>query len=322
MRKQRTAGQKATLSGKDAEGAGVKKKKFNKSALPLYLMILPAVIITFIYKYIPMAGSIIAFEDYKLTKGVFDSTWVWFDNFKYIFNLPDFWNVLRNTFLIAFAKMIGNLIVPIAVALLLNELRQVGLKRSIQTLLYIPNFLSWIILAGMFTDILSPSSGIVNQLLGYIGVGPIDFLGSNDWFPFTMVATDIWKNFGYGTIVYLASLASIDPALYESARMDGASRWQQTIHITLPGMSSIIVLMSLLSMGSILNAGFDQIYNLLNPMVHESGEIIDTLVYNLSLGNGMYGPATALGLMNSLVSFTLISLGYILADKFLDYRIF
>lgn len=322
MRKQKAAGQKAVLSGKDAKTVPAKKRRFKRSALPLYLMILPAVILTFIYKYIPMAGSIIAFQDYKLTTGVFDSPWVGLDNFRYIFNLPDFWNVLRNTFVIAFSKMIGNLIVPIIVALLLNELRQRKLKRSIQTLLYIPNFLSWIILAGMFTDILSPSSGIVNQLLGYIGVGPINFLGDNKWFPFTMVFTDIWKNFGYGTIVYLASLASIDPALYESARMDGANRWQQTIHITLPGMSSIIVLMSLLSMGSILNAGFDQIYNLLNPMVHESGEIIDTLVYTLSLGNGMYGPATALGLMNSLVSFTLISLGYILADKFLDYRIF
>lgn len=298
-----------------------KKKFFTKRTLPLHLMILPAVILTLIYKYLPMAGSVIAFQDYKLARGVFGSDWVWLDNFKYVFNMPDFWGILGNTFRIAIGKLLGNLITPIIVALLLNELTHSGLKRSIQTLLYIPNFLSWIILAGLFSDVLS-SSGIINQALGLLGVDPVPFLSSDKWFPASMIATDIWKNFGYGTIVYLASLASIDPFLYESAKLDGANRWQQTIHVTLPGMSSIIVLMSLLSMGSILNAGFDQIYNLLNPMVQSSGEIIDTMVYKLSIGTGMYGPATALGLMNSLVSFTLIVTGYILADKFADYRIF
>lgn len=296
-------------------------KSFTRRNLPLHLMILPAVILVFIYKYIPMAGSVIAFENFKLSKGVFGSKWVGWDNFKYILNMPDFWPIIRNTLRIAIGKLIFNLVVPIVVALMLNELANMKLKRSIQTILYIPNFLSWIILAGMFSDVLG-TGGIVNTILVKMGLKAIPFLSSDTYFPGTMITTDVWKNFGYGTIVYLSALASIDPSLYETARLDGANRWQQTLHVTLPGIRPIIVLMALLSMGSVLNAGFDQIYNLLNPMVYGSGQVIDTYVYTMSMSNGMYGPATALGLMNSLVSFLLVSIGYILADKLADYRIF
>lgn len=298
-----------------------KNKSFSRRNIPLHLLLLPSLILVFIYKYIPMAGSVIAFQNFKLSKGVFGSEWVGWKNFEYVLNLPDFWPIIRNTLRIAIGKLVLNLVVPVVVALMLNELANMKLKRSIQTLLYIPNFLSWIILAGMFSDVLG-TNGIVNTILESLGLNPIPFLTSDQYFPGTMITTDVWKNFGYGTIVYLSALASIDPALYESARMDGANRWQQTLHVTLPGLSSTIVLMALLSMGSVLNAGFDQIYNLLNPMVQGSGQVIDTFVYKMSMSNGMYGPATALGLMNSLVSFTLVSLGYILADKFLDYRIF
>lgn len=298
-----------------------KNKSFSRRNLPLHLLILPAIILVFIYKYIPMAGSVIAFQNFKLSKGVFGSEWIGWDNFKYILNMPDFWPIIGNTLRIAIGKLVMNLIVPIIVALMLNELANMKLKRGIQTLLYIPNFLSWIILAGMFSDVLG-TNGIINTILEQLGFEGIPFLTSDKYFPGTMIVTDVWKNFGYGTIVYLSALASIDPALYESARIDGANRWQQTLHVTLPGMSSTIVLMALLSMGSVLNAGFDQIYNLLNPMVQGSGQVIDTFVYKMSMSNGMYGPATALGLMNSFVSFTLVSIGYILADKILDYRIF
>lgn len=298
-----------------------KNGSFTKRNLPLHLMILPAVILVFIYKYIPMMGSIIAFQDFKLSKGIFGSKWVGWENFRYILNMPGFWPIIGNTLRIAIGKLLGNLIVPIIVALMLNEMLQLRLKRGIQTLLYIPNFLSWIILAGMFTDVLG-ASGIVNSILGKIGLGPIPFLTSDSYFPASMIVTDVWKNFGYGTIVYLSALSSIDPTLYETSTIDGANRWAQTIHVTLPGIRPTIVLMALLSMGSVLNAGFDQIYNMLNPMVHDSGEVIDTFVYTMSMSNGMYGPATALGLMNSFVSFLLVSAGYILADKLADYRIF
>lgn len=298
-----------------------KNSSFTRRNLPLHLMILPAVILVFIYKYIPMAGSVIAFEDFELSKGIFGSEWVGWGNFTYILNMPDFWPIIRNTLRIAVGKLIFNLIVPIIVALMLNELAHQKLKRGIQTLLYIPNFLSWIILAGMFSDVLG-TSGIINSLLAKVGVGPVPFLTSDSCFPGTMIATDVWKNFGYGTIVYLSALSSIDPTLYETSTIDGASRWAQTVHVTLPGIRPTIVLMALLSMGSVLNAGFDQIYNMLNPMVHGSGEVIDTFVYTMSMSNAMYGPATALGLMNSIVSFLLVSIGYILADKLADYRIF
>lgn len=311
----------ATVESGERLPAKRRSASFTRSNLPLHLMILPAVILVFIYKYIPMMGSVIAFEDFKLSKGIFGSKWVGWDNFVYILNMPDFWPIIRNTLRIAVGKLVFNLIVPIIVALMLNELAQQKLKRGIQTLLYIPNFLSWIILAGMFSDVLG-ASGIVNSLLAKLGIEAIPFLTSDSYFPGTMIATDVWKNFGYGTIVYLSALAAIDPTLYETSTIDGANRWAQTWHVTLPGIRPTVVLMALLSMGSVLNAGFDQIYNMLNPMVHGSGEVIDTFVYTMSMSNAMYGPATALGLMNSFVSFLLVSLGYILADKLADYRIF
>jgi len=185
-----------------------------------------------------------------------------------------------------------------------------------------PYFLSWIILSGIFLDLLSPSSGLVNQFLGLFGIKPIFFLASKFWFPVTMVLTDIWKNFGFGTVIYLAALTGIDPGLYEAARIDGANRWKQTLHVTLPGISAMVVLMTILGIGNILNAGFDQVFNLLSPAVYETGDIIDTLVYRLGIEQRQYALSAAVGLMKSGVSFLLISVGYVLADKLADYRIY
>lgn len=265
---------------------------------------------------------VIAFKDFSLGEGILGSPWVGLENFRYIFSLPNSWSVIRNTLFIAVFKMIGNLAVPIIFSLLLNEIRHQGFKRGFQTLIYLPNFLSWVILSGIFIDILAPSTGIVNNLLGKVGIDPIFFLGNEKWFPITMIITDVWKGFGYGTIVYLAALTSIDPALYESAVIDGAGRWKQTLYITLPGIKSIVVLMMVLSLGSVLNAGFDQIFNMLNPTVYSTGDIIDTFVYRMSMVSQQYGPATAMGIMKSAVSLLLISTGYILADKLADYRVF
>lgn len=299
---------------------GLSKKR--NSVWQLHLMLLPAVILTFIYHYIPLGGSVIAFEDYKLGKGIFGSEWIGLENFRYIFSLSDFGSVLFNTIFISLGKMIGGIIVPVVFALLLNEIRNQGFKRGFQTLVYLPNFLSWVILAGIFMDILSPSTGIVNQLLGKLGIEPIYFLGNEKWFPWTMIITDIWKGFGYGTIVYLAALTSIDPSLYESAVIDGAGRWQQTLHITLPGLKGIIVLMSVLSLGSVLTAGFDQIYNLYSPLVYSTGDVLDTFVYRMGLQGGAYGPATAIGLFKSVISMLFVTTGYALAKKIADYRVF
>lgn len=298
------------------------RKKSTVSELPLHLMILPGLAVIAVFSYLPMFGVVIAFQKFVPAKGIFGSQWIGWDNFRYVFQLPDFYQVVWNTVFIAGMKILVGLIVPITVALLLNEMRKEFIKRSVQTLIYLPHFLSWVILGGIMIDILSPSEGIVNKLIVKLGGEPQFFLGSNAWFPYTLVISNEWKEFGFSTIVYLAAITSINPSLYEAAVMDGAGRLRQTWHITLPGMRPIIVLLATLSIGNVLNAGFEQVLNLYSPVVYESGDIIDTFVYRIGLIDAQYGVATAVGLFKSVVSFVLISISYILAYRFANYRIF
>lgn len=291
--------------------------------LPLHVMILPGLILIVLFSYIPMAGITIAFQRFIPAKGLFgDQQWVGWDNFEYVMNLPNFSQVLWNTLFISSFKLVLGLIVPIVFAVLLNELKNNAIKRSVQTAIYLPYFLSWVVLGGILIDILSPSGGIVNGFLGMLGIPKIFFLGDNEWFPFTLIASDIWKNFGYGTIVYLAAITGIDPGLYEAATIDGANRWRKIWHITIPGMRMVIVLLSVLSLGQLLNAGFDQVFNLYSPQVYESGDILDTFVYRIGLLDAQYGVATAVGFFKSVISLTLISGSYFLAYRFAKYRIF
>lgn len=293
-----------------------------KRQWPLYAMLVPAVILALVYSYIPLAGGMIAFQNFMPTKGWFGSEWVGFTHFQYVFELPDIGKVVRNTVVISLMKMVANLVVPIVFALLLNEIGNAFFKRSLQTLIYLPHFLSWVILGGILVDILSPSEGIVNQFLQWLGLNPIFFLGDNRWFPYILVITDTWKEFGFGTIIYLAALTGISPALYEAATIDGAGRFKQMLHVTLPGIVPIMVLMATLSLGNILNAGFDQVFNLYNPQVYESGDVLDTLVYRIGLEDAQYSVATAIGLIKSAVSFAFISVSYWLAYRLANYRIF
>ena len=297
------------------------KAKFIRQ-LPLHLMLIPALILVGIYSYGSMIGVVIAFQKYVPTKGLFESSWVGWANFRNLFSMPNMASVIRNTVVISLSKMILGIIVPVFYALLLNEVQHNSLKRSVQTVIYLPNFMSWVILSGIFVDILSPSSGIVNKLLNSMGFKSIFFLGDKTWFPITMIITDIWKGFGFGTIVYLSALTGIDPNLYESAEIDGAGRWKQTLHVTLPGIQSIIVLMTVLSMANILNGGFDQIYNMYNPSVYATGDILDTFVFRLGIEQAQYSLSTAAGLFKSAVSFVFIVASYVLADKLANYRIF
>lgn len=293
-----------------------------KLELPLHAMILPGLILVLLFQYGPMAGIAIAFQKFIPAKGMFGSEWIGLENFKYIYGLPDTMTVIRNTLAISVMKIAAGLTAPIVTALLLNEIRMQRFKRSVQTVIYMPHFLSWVILAGILLDVLSPAAGIVNASMGWLGLPKIFFLGDAKWFPYVLVGTDVWKEFGFGTIVYLAALTGINPALYEAAVIDGASRWKQTLHITLPGMTPIIVLMLTLSLGNVLNAGFDQVFNLYSPAVYSTGDILDTYVYRIGLGNGQYGVATAVGLFKSVISFVLISVSYALAYRFANYRIF
>ena len=294
-----------------------------KRELPLHLMLIAPLLVIFIFSYVPMAGIIIAFQRFIPARGLFgDQKWVGFENFTYVFQLPSVLRALKNTIVIAFLKIVFGQLTPIVFALLINELVNVKLKKTIQTSIYLPHFLSWVILAGVLIDILSPRYGLLNRLLGGFGIEPVFFLGDNDWFQFTMVVTHVWKEFGFGTIIYLAAITTIDPQQYEAAHIDGASRWRQMWHITLPGMTMIIVLIAVLNLGDVLNAGFEQIFNLYSPQTYESGDILDTLIYRLGLLEAQFGPSTAIGLFKSVVSLLFISVSYVLAYRLADYRVF
>lgn len=292
-----------------------------KKEYPFHLMLIPGLLLTLIFKYIPMAGLSIAFQDYSPVFGLFDQQWCGLENFKYIFSLSTFPRVIYNTLFIAVMKIAAGIAVPVLFALLLNEMRQVRYKRTLQTVVYLPHFISWVALAGIFLDVLS-LDGVLNQLIKTLGMKPIYFLGNEKVFPYTMVVTDVWKTFGWNTIVYLAAITGVDDALYEAAYLDGAGRLRQTIHVTLPTIMPIVLLMTVLSIGNVLRAGFDQVFNLYSPLVYSTGDIIDTFVYRLGILSVQFGPATAVGLFQSAVSFVLIMGGYWLADRMTGYRVF
>ena len=298
------------------------RQKMMRRSLPLYIMILPGILLVLIYHYIPMAGITMAFQNFIPAKGLFGGqTWVGLDNFKFAFQLKEMWRAVRNTVLISMGKIILSLVFPLIVSLMLNEIRKLAFKRTVQTIIYLPFFMSWVLLSVMMRDMLS-TTGIFNAIISMLGGKPVFFLGDNKVFPWVLIISDTWKNFGYNTIIYLAALTSVDPTLYESAVMDGAGRWKQTTHITIPCISTTIVLLAVLSLGSIFNAGFDQIFNLYNPVVYESGDIIDTLVYRMGLINVQFSLSAAIGVMKSIVSCLLIAISYFLASRYANYRIF
>ena len=290
--------------------------------MPLYIMLAPAILLVLIYSYGPMVGIVIAFQRFLPGKGLFGSPWIGLENFRFMFNMPTIGQVVWNTVFIAGMKIVAGIIVPVSVALMLNDVASRTFKRSVQTIIYLPHFLSWVILSGILIDILSPSEGIVNRLIDLVGLETVFFLGDDSVFRYTLVVTDVWKSFGFGTIVYLAALTGIDPTLYEAAVADGASRAQQNRHITLPGISTTVILLTTLSLGNILNAGFDQVFNLYSPLVYRTGDIIDTLVYRTGLVNNQYGVATAVGLLKSFVALFMIGTSYKIAQRAANYRIF
>jgi putative aldouronate transport system permease protein len=284
-------------------------------------MLLPALVGLALFSYYPMYGIIIAFQNYKPLLGIGRSAFVGLANFERMLTLPDTWVIFQNTVLIAIGKIVLGQLAAVVLALLLNEVVARWFKRLIQTLTYVLHFLSWVIFGGILLDILL-SDGLVNGLLGALGLPSVQFLTEPRIFPATLILTHVWKEFGFSAIIYLAALTAVNPNLYEAAAVDGANRWQQIRHITIPGISSIIVLMACLSLGNVLNAGFEQILILQNPQVLSSGEIIDTFVYKAGLRQFQYSLATAVGLLKGIVSLVLIALSYYLADRLANYRIF
>lgn len=271
----------------------------------LHLMILPGMIMLAIFVFVPLFGSLMAFENYIPAKGIFGSKWVGLENFKFLFSLPDSKQVFMNTLIIAFAKLILNIIIPVTFAILLNEIGAKLFKRTFQTIVYLPHFLSWVVLATVVTNMFS-LSGPFNAVITALGGDPIQFMSDNNWFRKVIIGTDVWKEFGYNSVVYLAALTGISPDFYEAASIDGANRFKQILHITVPALLPTIILMTALNLGNILNAGFDQIFNLYNPLVYETSDIIDTYVYRIGMVERQYSIGAAVGLLKSVISFILI----------------
>lgn len=271
-----------------------------------YLMMAPGLIYYFIFHYLPMGGVLIAFKDYNLMEGIWGSPWAGLKHFEEMFRAPEIPRAIKNTVIISVYRILFNMFPDLIFALILNEIRVAWFKRTIQTVTYGPYFLSWIIVYGLAYSFLAPDAGLINFWIRETGGRPIDFLTSNEMFRTIIITTDIWKNTGYGAIIYLAALATIDPQLYEAAVVDGAGRWRQLRHITLPGVANVFVLLLILRIGHIMDAGFDQIYIFLNTRVHASGDIIDTWVFRNGLEKFDFSVATAVGLFKSAIGLLLV----------------
>ncbi len=273
----------------------------------LYLMLIPGITLYILFSYVPMYGIVLAFKKFMYNKGILGSPWVGLDNFVYIMKNKDFWNAFKNTLIISFGKLIFGFPAPIILALLLNELRSQKFKRTIQSVLYLPHFLSWIIIYGIVFNLVSATSGVTSKILmQYFGIRQVAILGNPKYFRPLIYITSIWKGAGWGTIIYLAAIAGINPELYESAIIDGANRFKQCIYITLPSLKYAILVLLILDMGGVMDAGFDQIFNFYDPATYSVGDIIDTYVYRLGITGGRYEISTAVGLFKSVINCILL----------------
>lgn len=296
-------------------------KRILKLQTHYWLMVLPGILWLLLFNLVPLLGVVMAFQNYTPGLGLWKSEWVGLENFKYLFTLADAQRVIVNTIVIACSKVVLNMVVPLAFALLLNEVANVRYKKLVQTVVYLPHFLSWVILASVILNIFG-IDGIVNQIAGLFGADPVIWFSESGYFRQLVVGTDVWKEFGFNAVIFLAALTGIDPTLYEAAAIDGCGKWKAVWHITLPGIMSTIVVVGVLGLSNVLNAGFDQIFNLYNPMVYSTGDILDTWVYRIGLVNLQFSLATTAGLFKSVISFFMIVISYWAAYKFADYKIF
>ncbi|WP_378122676.1 ABC transporter permease [Cohnella sp. GCM10012308] len=274
-----------------------------------YLLLVPGLLLLLLFKYIPMYGIVIAFQDYNIFDGISASEWVGLTQFRKLMHSAEFMQVFANTLLISIYKIVLLFPIPILIALLLNEIRFTAFKRTVQTIIYMPHFLSWVIISGLFMTILSPSDGLVNSVIQWFGGEPIKFFMDNSVFRSVVVFTAGWKEIGWNAIIFIAALAGIEQEQYEAASIDGASRLRQMWHISLPGLLPTIILMLILRLGIVLDAGTEQILTMYNPTVYESGDVIGTFVYRTGLGKMDYSFSTAVGLFNSVVGFILVVSG-------------
>jgi putative aldouronate transport system permease protein len=281
----------------------------------LILLVLPALVYYAIFEYGPMFGLVVAFKDYNVFRGIWESKWVGFKYFRIFFSNPDFWPLFRNTFLLGFYSIVWGFPAPILLALLLNEIRNVVFKRVVQTVSYLPHFLSNVVVASMVIMLLSPTTGLVNKIIASLGFKPIYFLAIPEYFRTIYVASGIWQGIGWGTIVYLAALTAIDPHLYESAELDGAGRWKKMWHISIPGITPVIIVLLILNVGSLLATGFEKVILLYNPLTYSTADILSTYTYRTGLQQGNFSYATAIGMFNGVTSFILIYFSNMIARR-------
>lgn len=282
---------------------------------PLYIMAAPGIAFIIIFKCIPLIGTVIAFQDYSVFKGFFNSPWVGFKHFEHLLAYPDFHRVFTNTLILGLLKVILLFPFPIILAILINEVERKQTKRLIQTAFYIPHFFSWVIVAGLIFDLLS-THGLVNQIRGVFGAGPELFMQQDTKFRMIYIVSSLWKESGWGTIVYLAALSGLDPQVYESAMIDGANKLKQIIFITVPLLIPTILILFLLNIGSFMELGFDHIYNILTPMTYSVGDVIDTYVFRNGIQQAQYSYSTAVGLFQSVIGFILVFTFNKLSNKF------
>jgi len=301
-------------------GQGGLGRKLAKSKA-LYLMFLPPLLYFLIFQYAPMIGNLMAFQDFSIVKGFFHSPWAGTKYFREFLTDDYFWQVVRNTVLINVYSLLFYFPAPIVFALLLNELRGRGFKRVVQTITYVPHFLSTVVVAGMLVNFLA-SDGLINELRGLFGAEPVTFLALPEWFRTIFISSDIWQGLGWGSIIYLAALTGIDPQLYEAATLDGASRWKKMLHITLPGISTVIMVMLLLSLGHMLSVGFEKILLLYSGPTYETADVIQTYVYRRGLIDSDFSFAAAVGIFQSVLSFVLVVSANQLSRKLSGARLF
>lgn len=282
----------------------------------LYFLLLPGLLYFLIFKYVPMWGVLLAFKNYQPYTGFWNSEWVGVEHFRLFFSNPEFFMLLRNTLLLSFYNLLFFFPAPIILAILLNEVRIAIFKRSVQTLIYVPHFISMVIVASMTYVFLTTAGGPVNELIYAYTGQKIEFLASPDWFRPIIIIQTIWKECGWGTIIFLAALAAVDVEQYEAAIMDGANRWKQIWHITLPSISSTIIILLILRMGNVLENGFEQIYLMLNPLNRGAAEVFDTYVYMMGITQGAFSYSTAVGLFKAIIGVILVLGSNYLAKKF------
>lgn len=296
---------------------GSRLRKALRKDFDLYLMLVPALVVLLLFSYLPMYGVSIAFKDYKLVRGILGSPWAGFKHFERLLGAREFQRVFRNTILINVYRFIFQFPLPIILAISINEVRNRFFKRTVQTVTYLPHFLSWVIVGGLFLDLLSPTNGLINRALAVVGTGPITLMDKEN-FRTIVVASHAWKETGWSAIIYLAAITGISPLLYEAAMVDGANKWQQAIHITLPGISSTIVFVILLRVSAIMATDVQQILMLYNPLVYNTGDVIGTYVYRVGLGQMKIGYSAAVGLFQSVIGFVLVLISNTLARRWTD----